>query len=305
MRTTRNRWSALAVLPALAAVLAMLLCLSAAAAAASGNPESAGAGALFSVGMGARALGMGGAFVGVADDGNAIYYNPAGLAFVEGNNITSLYSNAFGAGNYMGVGYARPNIGAALFGLVSTVQGTDGWGNPTGSFGYQEGAIAAGGAYAFGPAAIGGALKVYGQNVPDNSGYGVTGDIGAMVSLPGALDFKFGAVARNVAGSVKFESGHKDPFERVFAVGASVKPIPGLLVAADFDITNLTGRLGAEYQVIPMVALRAGANINADKAFGFSAGAGFAIHGVRIDYAYQFHPGELPDSHWISLGFSF
>jgi hypothetical protein len=32
------------------------------------------------LGMGARALGMGDAFTGLADDGRAVYYNPAGLA---------------------------------------------------------------------------------------------------------------------------------------------------------------------------------------------------------------------------------
>jgi long-chain fatty acid transport protein len=31
--------------------------------------------------MGARAIAMGAAFAGVADDPSAIYYNPAGLAF--------------------------------------------------------------------------------------------------------------------------------------------------------------------------------------------------------------------------------
>ena len=34
--------------------------------------------------MGTRALGMGGAFVGLADDASAIYWNPAGLSNVEG-----------------------------------------------------------------------------------------------------------------------------------------------------------------------------------------------------------------------------
>ena len=53
---------------------------------------------IFEIGMGARALGMGGAFVAVADDANAIYYNPAGLAYMEGRNITSLYSSLLAPG---------------------------------------------------------------------------------------------------------------------------------------------------------------------------------------------------------------
>ncbi len=37
--------------------------------------------------QGARAVGMGGAFVARASDPSAIYYNPAGLAFQKGTNI--------------------------------------------------------------------------------------------------------------------------------------------------------------------------------------------------------------------------
>lgn len=40
----------------------------------------------------ARAGGMGEAFVAVADDASAIYWNPAGLAFQEGKQFTSMYS---------------------------------------------------------------------------------------------------------------------------------------------------------------------------------------------------------------------
>ncbi len=38
--------------------------------------------------VGSRAIGMGGAFVAVADDANAIYWNPAGLSRLEKNELT-------------------------------------------------------------------------------------------------------------------------------------------------------------------------------------------------------------------------
>src|ERR1051325_6097641 len=37
--------------------------------------------------LGSRAAGMGGAFTAVADDGSAIFYNPAGIAFQKGMRI--------------------------------------------------------------------------------------------------------------------------------------------------------------------------------------------------------------------------
>jgi len=42
-------------------------------------------------GMGARAMAMGGAFTGVADDVSAIYYNPAGLAQIHGHQASFEY----------------------------------------------------------------------------------------------------------------------------------------------------------------------------------------------------------------------
>ena len=44
--------------------------------------------------VGTRAVGMGGAFGGVADDASGVYYNPAGLAFALSNDIQGS-ANAF------------------------------------------------------------------------------------------------------------------------------------------------------------------------------------------------------------------
>jgi long-chain fatty acid transport protein len=45
------------------------------------------AGGLSTSGQGVRALGMGGAFTAVADDGSAVYYNPAGMGQIDGTLI--------------------------------------------------------------------------------------------------------------------------------------------------------------------------------------------------------------------------
>ncbi len=90
-------------------VMAVALFAQTALAAPAENPV--GTAVIFDIGMGARALGMGGAFVAIADDANAIYYNPAGLTYVEGRDVTSLYSSLLGAGNYLGAGYAQKNLG--------------------------------------------------------------------------------------------------------------------------------------------------------------------------------------------------
>jgi long-chain fatty acid transport protein len=45
------------------------------------------AGDLSTPGQGARALSMAGAFTAVANDGSAIYYNPAGISQIDGTLI--------------------------------------------------------------------------------------------------------------------------------------------------------------------------------------------------------------------------
>ena len=42
--------------------------------------ENKYAGSFLELGVGARAMGMGGAFVSIADDGSAFYWNPAGVS---------------------------------------------------------------------------------------------------------------------------------------------------------------------------------------------------------------------------------
>ncbi len=61
------------------------------------------------IGAGARALGMGEAFVAVADDGTAGYWNPAGLVFVKQREVSALHAEQFGAlVNYDFASYVHP-----------------------------------------------------------------------------------------------------------------------------------------------------------------------------------------------------
>ena len=63
------------------------------------------------IGVGARPLGLGGAFVALADDSNAANYNAAGLAYIDEIQIGATYSQRFGLINYSWIGGIIP-IGA-------------------------------------------------------------------------------------------------------------------------------------------------------------------------------------------------
>jgi hypothetical protein len=54
------------------------------------------AGEFLATGFGAKALGMGGAFVSIADDASAVYWNPAGLYQLERRQALVMHSQRFG-----------------------------------------------------------------------------------------------------------------------------------------------------------------------------------------------------------------
>ncbi|MBN2028790.1 hypothetical protein JW824_00960 [bacterium] len=71
------------------------------------------------IGVGARALGMGGAFCSIADDESAFYWNPAGLGFVDRIHISGMYGPQFGTlrnplGHFHFMGYIQPLRGKAV-----------------------------------------------------------------------------------------------------------------------------------------------------------------------------------------------
>ena len=85
------------------------------------------AGEFMSIGVGGRPLGMGGAFVAVANDITAGYYNPAGLAHLNYPQISLMHDERFGSlVNYDYAAVALPYGKDMSFGLSVMRLGVDG-----------------------------------------------------------------------------------------------------------------------------------------------------------------------------------
>lgn len=82
--------------------------------------EGSHAAEFLSHGVGARALGMGGSFVSIADDATAAYWNPAGLVQIRRRAFAMMYSDSFGIGQG---GFLSK--GLVAYNFASYVQGVE------------------------------------------------------------------------------------------------------------------------------------------------------------------------------------
>lgn len=72
------------------------------------------------VGVGSRATAMGGAFVAIADDPSAIYWNPAGIAAMRGSGVMFDYTNYIAdmSMNFLGTAFSMGTNGSVGLGIT-------------------------------------------------------------------------------------------------------------------------------------------------------------------------------------------
>jgi hypothetical protein len=75
------------------------------------------AGEFLSLGVGARALGMGGSFVAVSDDATSAYWNPAGLGGLDRTELAFMHTGLYGLDKYDFVNVVHPFSKAGTLGL--------------------------------------------------------------------------------------------------------------------------------------------------------------------------------------------
>lgn len=258
-----------------------------------------------------RALGMGGAFVGLADDEAATRFNPAGLGFLNSGAINAHYNSQFGASNVATVLGALPHFGGGLrFFNLGGIEGRDGNDDATSAFSYTDVALTAANGWALSDLglgmdslAIGSRLKVDVASTRDGGGIGGGLDLGFLwrsqrPSFLPIAEMRAGLGFENVPGTGPF----------AVKTGLAVRPISALTIAADFGVP-IEFHVGAEYRVtglpspLSRLDLRLG-TFAQDGALSFTLGFGVGVSSIRFDYAFASHD-VLPGSHRLALAWTF
>lgn len=254
---------------------------------------------------GARPLGMAGAFLAIADDGNAIFWNPAGLPYVRHQEINSMYSNLYGVGlkdNYLC--YVLPITDNQAVGIDWYHSGFD-----DGELGFAENQVHLSyGLSIIKKLSFGANLKYLNRDVDLDYNHvdsfkGLGLDMGVLYSP--IKNLKFGIMTYDALNTwAKHNSGKKEKIlNNNIRFGASYKPLNNLTVAVDADDSI---RFGIEYWLHNTFAARCGLmkDFTAKESPSYAAGLSLKYKIFQFDYAYNVSP-TLPDTHRLSASFSF
>jgi hypothetical protein len=285
-------------------------------------------GQFLKIGVGARAAAMGGAFVGVADDASAVYWNAAGIARIDPDKSELALNHAswpaqlkFEHVSYVFHVKRIPGafaVHARALTMDPMVETTAFQPDPdigTGNT-FDAGMMTAG--------------LTYARSFTDKFSAGVTAnfvheglaelsqstyafDVGTLYDV-GTMGMKIGMAISNIGSQIRFID-REARIPALFRVGTSAT----LMQSADqkllgsFEFSHPpdnSERLnaGVEYSFRKYVFLRGGYNFNYDSE-GIAGGAGFrfpvAVAGLAdLDYAYT-DMKDLGGSHRIAMRFTF
>ncbi len=296
-------------------------------------------GEFMSTGIGARALGMGGAFVSIADDASAGYWNPAGMIYVQRREIILMHSERFGdLVNYDAGSFVQQLAGKdekrAAFGFSFLRVGVDDIdktdlvlvdGAPqvisTSTFSETDWAFLVSYARLWNNmTSLGGSVKVVRKALDDESATGFGFDVGVLMKPWRRLSL--GLSIQDVTSTFLIWDNETENILPLARLGISypllLDSVKGrLTLAAGLDVrfegrktataywigeSSADLRLGAEYWYDDLIAVRTG--IEQHEEVDFMAGAGlrlpFGAQRLGLDYAFLSNGHDLDDTHRVS-----
>ncbi len=292
-----------------------------------------GTGRSLDIQPGARQNGLGAAGVAIADDATGVtWWNPAGLGFVTKSAVDLTYAQLVPGlatdVNYNYVTFVKPTSGWGAFGLglvflsYGTSEGTDPFGNPTGTFTSNEVSPALYyGTKLLPDFSVGASLKyIRIQLAPQSqSGVGATFglDVAGLYRIPAAR-LNLGVNVQNLGPSVTFiNEDERSPLSRNIKAGiaweAYSKEGFKVLVAGDFDQSLVTDAFwqlhgGVEMRYSDQIAGRVGYYHDPlGQLQGLTYGLGLGWKGLAVDFGSipQAKGSGLPNVSKLTLGYHF
>jgi hypothetical protein len=295
-----------------------------------GQAKVGTAGAQFlEIGVSARAIGMGEAFLGLSDDASALYYNPGGLALLTQKEVAFTHIDYPAGIKYEFAGFVLPTPSlAGTFGVAFYMLNMDDMDITNYKYPRGNGQTFTASDYAF--------AVSYGAGLTDRFSVGITAkyitelistykatgwaaDLGTYYNT-GFRNFKICMSIANFGPDMKYITDSY-PLPIDFRFGSSIDVIQGerskltAAVQASHPNDNLEKySFGLEYWFNDMFSLRMGKKFNYDYydkgnlggglTFGAGARIPISTYRLNIDYAYQ-DLGYLDSVNRFSLGFRF
>lgn len=275
------------------------------------------------IGVGARQMGMAGAFVGLADDVNAIYSNPAGLGSLSKVELSATHNNWFEDVSYNSLSYAHPGkdytFGLSLNYLDLGEMKETTIASPKGTGRNFEGdsllTILSFSEVGEEDTLFWGLnLKLIKERIDDEDAHGIVADIGLLnQSSP---NFRFGLAIQNLGPKIEWgEEKFRLPLTYKLGFSYCINKTTFSLEGSLPNDDKPKILLGLETWVAKVLALRAGYKFDfaepdnkleksGELPTCLTAGLGFDLGGLSIDYAYAPY-GYLKDVHRLSLTIKF
>ncbi len=253
---------------------------------------------------------MGEAFSAVADDAQALHYNPAGLSSIQSNEVSLMYIHSILDIYYGYAAYAQPVGQGVAGGSIITLQGgdieinyADGTSN---SFKAQQDYVVTAG-YALDVTqyvpglSVGVAGKVITATLLEEySAQAYAGDIGVIYKPP-VEGLSFGVAVQNIGTDLKYQD-YGDPLPFTSRIGSAYRLGLGeghYLTGAVEMVNTKNIHLGVEYGLGGIFFARGGCK-QGYELDNVTFGAGFKINTIQLDYALGLK-GDLGMNHFISL----
>lgn len=272
------------------------------------------------IGVGARPAALGGAYVALASDATATYWNPAGLLNIQRNDVLGVHNSWIQdlRQEFIGVGLhrGRHGFGLSFTGMYTNdIEGRDATGALDGPFGFSDNAFVL--SYAFQaakPVGLGASIKYVRESVVgaadgDFALSGFAFDLGGNWTPP-LRGVSVAAAVRNLGGQLSYDFDGAQSFDLPTQVQAGAayemhNQTGGFIVSADLLATkgqDVSPRAGVEYAYREQFRLGAGYKGGLDNE-NVSFGLGYT-NKLSVYYCYLPISNDLGSSHRLSIGYA-